>query len=130
MLVGLFDKSRDLDALGSREVMVVMKVGIVVTAAVVLSEWVSVSVSVSVRASESESESESLSESVSLSVSGSVCAFRFGTGGVTVDFLATPMKLWKSTEKNVWTQTSVPVPLFRTTRGNGTSGGSSDVGLL
>ena len=128
MLVGLFDKSRDLDALGSREVMVVMKVGIVVTAAVVLSEWVSVSVSV--RASESESESESLSESVSLSVSGSVCAFRFGTGGVTVDFLATPMKLWKSTEKNVWTQTSVPVPLFRTTRGNGTSGGSSDVGLL
>ena len=23
--------------------------------------------------------------------------FRFGTGGVTVDFLVTPMKLWKST---------------------------------
>ena len=31
-------KSRDLDALGSREVMVVMKVGIVVTVAVVVSE--------------------------------------------------------------------------------------------
>ena len=31
-------KSRDLDALGSREVMVVMKVGIAVTAAVVVSE--------------------------------------------------------------------------------------------
>ena len=31
-------KSRDLDALGSREAMVVMKVGIVVTVAVVVSE--------------------------------------------------------------------------------------------
>ena len=31
-------KSRDLDALGSREVIVVMKVGIVVTVAVVVSE--------------------------------------------------------------------------------------------
>ena len=31
-------KSRDLDALGSREVMVVIKVGIVVTVAVVVSE--------------------------------------------------------------------------------------------
>ena len=31
-------KSRDLDALGSREVMVVMKVGIVVMMAVVVSE--------------------------------------------------------------------------------------------
>ena len=31
-------KSRDLDALGSREVMVVMKVGIVVTVAMVVSE--------------------------------------------------------------------------------------------
>ena len=31
-------KCRDLDALGSREVMVVMKVGIVVTVAVVVSE--------------------------------------------------------------------------------------------
>ena len=31
-------KSRDPDALGSREVMVVMKVGIVVTVAVVVSE--------------------------------------------------------------------------------------------
>ena len=32
-------KFKDLDALGSREVMVVMKVGIVVTVAVVVSEW-------------------------------------------------------------------------------------------
>ena len=31
-------KSRDLDALGSRQVMVVIKVGIVVTVAVVVSE--------------------------------------------------------------------------------------------
>ena len=31
-------ESRDLDALGSREVMVVMKVGIVVTVAMVVSE--------------------------------------------------------------------------------------------
>ena len=37
-------KSIDLDALGSREVMVVMKVGIVVTVAMVVSEWVRVRV--------------------------------------------------------------------------------------
>ena len=43
-------KSRDLDALGSREVMVVIKVGIVVTVAVVASEC------------ECECESESESE--------------------------------------------------------------------
>ena len=40
-------KSRDLDALGSRKVMVVMKVEIVVMVAVVVSVTVSVSVSVS-----------------------------------------------------------------------------------
>ena len=39
-------KLRDLDALGSREVMVVMKAGIVVMVAVVVSVTVSVSVSV------------------------------------------------------------------------------------
>ena len=50
-------KSRDLDALGSREVMVVMKVGIAVTAAVVVSEC--------------ECECECLAHSVSKSSKGS-----------------------------------------------------------
>ena len=53
-------KSRDVDALGSREVMVVMKVGIVVMVAVVV--CVSVSVGVSVSVSESECECECVGE--------------------------------------------------------------------
>ena len=51
-------KSRDLDALGSEEVMVVMKVGIVVTVPVVVSELVS---ECKLRESEGESGKDSAS---------------------------------------------------------------------